>query len=421
MELRAIRGVKDILPGEVELWELVEKEARGLFKTFGYSEIKIPIFEHTNLFARSIGETTDIVEKEMYTFEDKGGESITLRPEATASVVRAYIEHKLYHPPRVLKVFTIGPMFRYERPQAGRFRQFYQINAEAFGSPNPALDAEVLLLVDMLLGRLKLQELELVVNTLGDSACRPRYREALAGFLQAHRDGLCPDCQRRTERNPMRVLDCKSEQCQEIRKEAPGLADYLCRECGEHFEQVLSYLEQAGLSYRLNPHLVRGLDYYTRTTFEVLSAQLGAQNAVCGGGRYDGLVEALGGPPTPAIGFALGMERLISLLDRASLDVDEGKPQLFIAVVDKEAEGLAFDTMAALRRASFRVERDYEGRSLKAQMKLADRLKAPYVLILGGEELARGAAILRNMTASSQEEVPMEDLIKTLKDRLSRL
>lgn len=418
MSLRAVRGVKDILPGEVELWEKVESEARGVLKTFGFSEIRVPIFEHTSLFARSIGETTDIVEKEMYTFKDKGGESITLRPEATASVVRAYVEHKLFHPPGVLKVFTFGPMFRYERPQAGRFRQFHQINVEAFGSANPAVDAEVLVLVDTFLRNLKLEGLRLDLNSLGDARCRPKYKDALRGFLERRKDALCDDCRRRVERNPMRVLDCKAAGCQELKEVAPTMSEHLCRECVEHFEEVQGMLGRVGVDFNLNPHLVRGLDYYTRTTFEVLSPSLGAQNAVCGGGRYDGLVEELGGPPTPAIGFAVGMERLVSLLDRKALGVDEGRPHLFLAILGKEAESAAFDLMHALRRASLRIERDYQGRSLKAQMKVADRSGAPYTLILGQEELSRGVALLRNMAASEQEELPLEGLADALKSRL---
>jgi histidyl-tRNA synthetase len=355
----------------------------------------------------------------MYTFKDKGGESITLRPEATASVVRAYVEHKLFHPPGLLKVFTLGPMFRYERPQAGRFRQFHQINVEAFGSANPAVDAEILILVNTLLRSLKLEDLHLALNSLGDAQCRPKYKEALKEFLDRRRKALCEDCQRRIDKNPMRVLDCKAGECHEVKEVAPTIGEHLCRECVEHFEEVQGNLRRVGVAFSLNPHLVRGLDYYTRTTFEVLSSKLGAQNAVCGGGRYDGLVEELGGPPTPAIGFAVGMERLVSLLDRKALGVDEGRPHLFLAILGKEAESAAFEIMHALRDASLRVERDYEGRSLKAQMKVADRSGAPYALILGEDELSRGVALLRNMAASKQEEISMEGLVESLKSRLA--
>ena len=419
MTLRAVRGVKDILPGEVELWEVVEAEARGLFKAFGYAEVKIPIFEHTSLFARSLGESTDIVQKEMYTFEDKGGDSITLRPEATASVVRAYIEHNLSHPPRLLKVFTIGPMFRYERPQAGRFRQFYQMNAEAFGSANPAVDAEVLVLVDTLFRRLQVGGLDVALNSLGDENCQPLYKEALTEFLRPRQEALCEDCKRRVEQSPLRVFDCKNPGCQALKEAAPTIDQYLCEACRDHFDKVQAHLSKVGISYNLDPHLVRGLDYYTRTTFEVLSSRLGAQNAVCGGGRYDGLVEGLGGPPTPAIGFAIGIERLVSLLDRSSLPVDEGTPHLFIATVGGEAEEAAFEIMHALRNASIRVEREYEGRSLKAQMKLADRSQATHTLILGGDELSRGVALLRDMAAGSQEEISLEYLVEAVKARLA--
>jgi histidyl-tRNA synthetase len=309
-------------------------------------------------------------------------------------------------------------MFRYERPQAGRFRQFHQVNVEAFGSDNPAVDAEILILVDDLFRSLKMDDLQLTMNSLGDANCRPKYKEALKEFLSRRKDALCEDCRRRVDRNPMRVLDCKTAGCQELKEAAPTIGEHLCNECVGHFETVQAHLERVGVPFILNPHLVRGLDYYTRTTFEVLSTKLGAQNAVCGGGRYDGLVEELGGPPTPAIGFAIGIERLVSLIDRKSLAVDEGMPHLFFAILGKEAESAAFEIMNQLRKASIRVERDYEGRSLKAQMKVANRSGAPYALILGDDELAREAAVLRNMAASEQEDIPLKDLVQNLKSLL---
>ena len=418
MEIKAIRGFNDVLPDEIGKWQFVESMTRDVFEGFGFSEIRTPVIERTELFSRSIGEATDIVEKEMYTFMDKGGTSLTLRPEATASMARAYLEHQFYSFDPVAKLYCIGPMFRYERPQKGRYRQFYQIDAEVFGVENPMVDAEVILMLLHFLRRVGMEKLELQINSLGDPACRPRYREELKKFLSERSFQLCEDCQRRLHTNPLRILDCKVEGCREAVAHAPQVVDFLCPECQDHFDRVKGYLGMAGLDYIVNSKMVRGLDYYTRTAFEVVSYQLGSQNAVTGGGRYDGLFREIGGLDIPGIGFAIGVERLISLLPKEREFVRF--PHLFIAALDKEAYQEAYRLANQLHLQGFRAELDYEGKSLKSQMRRADKLKAPYVIILGGEESKRGRAVLRNMKDKSQEELPMEGLINEIKSRILR-
>jgi histidyl-tRNA synthetase len=415
MEIKAIRGFNDILPDEIGKWQFVEETARKVFEGFGYSEIRIPILERTELFSRGIGEATDIVEKEMYTFSDRSGNSLTLRPEATASMARAYLEHQLYHSESIAKLYCIGPMFRYERPQKGRYRQFYQIDAEVFGVGNPMVDAELIVMLIHFLKSVGLENLDLQINTLGDRACRPRYREGLRKYLEGKAFQLCEDCKRRLETNPLRVLDCKVETCKQAIADAPKVTDFICSECQKHFDSVKEYLEAAGLTYVLNPRMVRGLDYYTRTAFEVVSYQLGSQNAVAGGGRYDNLFQEIGGKETPGIGFAIGMERLISLLP-------EGKgfvryPDLFIAALGETPSKEAYRMVNQLHLEGVRAELDYEGKSLKSQMRRADKLKARYALILGEEELKQGKAVLRNMVDKSQEEIPLQGLIDTLRKK----
>jgi len=416
VEIKAIRGFNDILPDEIGKWQFVERTAREVFEGFGFSEVRIPVLERTELFSRGIGEATDIVEKEMYTFTDRSGNSLTLRPEATASMARAYLEHQVYSIDPVAKYYCIGPMFRYERPQKGRYRQFYQIDAEVFGVENPMVDAEIILMLIHFLKGVGLENLELQINTLGCRNCRPRYREELKSFLRNISFQLCEDCQRRLETNPLRIFDCKVETCKSAIAEAPQVIDYTCPDCQSHFNKVKEYLAMAGLSYILNPRMVRGLDYYTRTAFEVVSYQLGSQNAVTGGGRYDNLFQEIGGPDIPGIGFAVGIERLVSLLPKEKEFVSY--PHLFIAALGeapaKETYRLAYE----LHLQGIRAELDYEGKSLKSQMRRADKLKAQYVLILGEEELKRGAAVLRNMATKSQEEVPLQDLINTLKKKI---
>ncbi len=418
MEIKAIRGFNDILPNEIGRWQFVEKTARETFESFGFSEIRIPILEKTELFARGIGEATDIVEKEMYTFTDKGGSSLTLRPEATASMARAYLEHKLYTFDPVAKLYCIGPMFRYERPQKGRYRQFYQIDAEVFGVGNPVVDAEVILMLIHFLKRVGLEKLELQINSLGCRECRPRYRGELKTYLSGKSFHLCEDCKRRLQTNPLRIFDCKIETCQEAIVDAPKVSDFICEECRCHFDQVKEYLSIADLEYVLNPTMVRGLDYYTRTAFEVVSYDLGAQNVVTGGGRYDNLFQEIGGMDVPGIGFAIGMERLISLLPR---DKGSTRPlDLFIAVLGKKCKQDAFRIANQLHLEGIRAEFDYEGKSLKSQMRRADKFNARYVLILGEEELERGKATLRNMADKTQEEVPLQNMVHILKEKILR-
>ena len=418
MEIKAIRGFNDILPGEIGKWQFVEKTAREVFEGFGFSEIRIPILERTELFSRGIGEATDIVEKEMYTFLDKSGNSLTLRPEATASMARAYLEHQIYSFDPVAKLYCIGPMFRYERPQKGRYRQFYQIDAEVFGVENPMVDAEVIVMLIHFLERVGLEKLELQINSLGCRACRPRYREELKVFLTEKSFQLCDDCQRRLQANPLRIFDCKVETCQETIANAPRVTDFICEECQSHFNRVKEYLELAGLTYVMNPRMVRGLDYYTRTAFEVVSYQLGSQNAVTGGGRYDDLFQEIGGFDSPGIGFAIGMERLISLLPKEREFIEY--PHLFIAAVGQETGREAYRMVNQLHLEGIRAELDYEGKSLKSQMRRADKLKARYVLILGEEELKRGTAVLRNMESKIQEEIPVQDIVNTLRKKILR-
>jgi histidyl-tRNA synthetase len=420
MEIKAIRGFNDILPDEIGKWQFVEETAREVFEGFGFSEIRIPILERTELFSRGIGEATDIVEKEMYTFTDRSGNSLTLRPEATASIARAYLEHQLYNFDSIAKLYCIGPMFRYERPQKGRYRQFYQIDAEVFGVGNPMVDAELIVMLIHFLKSVGLEKLELQVNTLGDRACRPKYREGLKKYLEGKAFQLCEDCKRRLESNPLRILDCKVETCKQAIADAPKVTDFICSECQKHFDSVKEHLETAGLTYILNPRMVRGLDYYTRTAFEVVSYQLGSQNAVAGGGRYDNLFQEIGDKEIPGIGFAIGMERLISLLPEGKEFVKY--PDLFIAALGEAPLKEAYRIVNQLHLEGIRTEFDYEGKSLKSQMRRADKLKARYTLILGEEELKRGRATLRNMGTKSQEEIPMGDgFLNVLKDKISTI
>jgi len=416
MGLKAVRGFGDILPPETDRWKLIEDRAREVFGRFGFAELRIPILEKTEVFARSIGEETDIVEKEMYSFPDRGGDSLTLRPEGTASIVRSYIEHKLYATETVTKVYFIGPMFRYERPQKGRYRQFHQIDLELFGTSNPMSDAEVISVLMHYFTVLNITDCELHINSLGCADCRRPYKDALLRFLRAHESGFCADCQRRMDRNPLRVLDCKVEDCQRILTEAPLLDAYLCSECAEHFSQVRKYLHTLGVTGIVNPRMVRGLDYYSRTTFEVLGQGLGAQNAIAAGGRYDNLVESMGGPPVPGIGFAIGMERVLLLLQDP---VSPPRPSLFIAALGQNARKEAFTLYYRLNEAGIVTVMEYEERSLKAQMRRADKFKAPYVLIVGDEELRKGTAIFRDMEEKSQEELPLATLFQELNRRLS--
>ena len=419
MKIQSIRGVKDILPGEIEKWQWVEKIARNVFHRYGFKEIRPPIFEKTQLFSRSIGEATDIVEKEMYTFADRSGEQITLRPEGTASVVRAYIEHKMYNPPSVVKVYYLGPMFRYERPQAGRFRQFYQIGIEAMGTDNPVIDVEVMTLLVEFFRQLGLTDLELQINSLGCSDCRPQYREVLKTAIRGHLNELCENCNRRYERNPLRVLDCKVERDRQIAGELPKTCDHLCETCRTNFTQVQALLDSTETPYSLNPLLVRGLDYYSRTTFEVLSTNLGAQNAICGGGRYDSLVEEFDGPPTPCFGFALGMERLISVIPFETVTYSRSRPDIFIVSLGEEAKSQSFRMTHQLRKGGVTVDQDYDGGSMKSQMRKANKSSSRFALIVGENEIRTEKYLMKDMESGSQIEIPAENFVPAVKKRLA--
>ncbi len=419
MKFSAIKGFKDILPEEVGLWQRLESVARELLGNFGFQEVKLPLMEWSELFSRSIGQETDIVSKEMYTLHDSKGRGMTLRPEATASVVRAYVQHNMEQSGGVQKLFTIGPMFRHERPQKGRFRQFYQISAELFGDPGPKSDADLIVLAMHLFERIGLKDLTLNLNSLGCNDCRSKFKDQLKDYLQQQTDSLCSDCKRRAETNPLRVFDCKVETCGDVVSDAPSILESICSECRDHFELVRTYLESAGMKYLLNPKLVRGLDYYNRTTFEIQTEKLGAQNAVAGGGRYDGLVKLLGGPNQPAIGFAVGVERIIALMEEAG-KAETKRPDLFVAALGENAEKASFNWVTDLRKSGLWVEMDYGGKGLKAQMKRADRFRVKKVLIVGDDELASGKGVLRDMDTKVQEEVGLKDILQNIKKALNK-
>lgn len=412
------RGTNDILPGEVEKWQYLEELTRRVCKEYGYGEARTPIFEHTELFSRGVGETTDIVEKEMYTFIDRGDRSLTLRPEGTAATVRAYVENKMYALPQPVKLFYIGPMFRYDRPQAGRYRQFHQFGVEVFGTDSPSVDAEVIAMAMDIYERIGLKDLELHINSVGCPECRPVLREKLQEHFRPHMEKLCTNCQGRFDRNPLRILDCKNEQCQEVGRHAPTTLDALCTECDSHFALVKGYLDAVGVQYIVNNRLVRGLDYYTRTAFEIMTRDIGAQSSIGGGGRYNGLIEECGGPVTPGIGFALGLERILLTAERQGITfpVTRG-PAAFIATVGTGVESHAFRLLQELRRQGIAAEKDYLARSLKAQMKYAGKLDARLVIILGEEEAARGVAVVRDMQAGEQQEVPLGELVDYINAR----
>lgn len=416
--IQLIRGFKDILPGEVELWQFIEKQALTLFSDFGFKDIRIPVMERTELFSRSIGEETDIVEKEMYTFADRKGDSITLRPEATASIVRSYIQHRMYAADPVQKLYTIGPMFRRERPQKGRYRQFYQIDAEVFGISSPLIDAQIMFMLTTLFSRLSVTDCTAKINSLGCPACRPAFTAGLTRLLSEKADVLCEDCVRRSARNPLRVLDCKVPACKEAMADAPSIQDYLCPECRSHFDSVMRHLSILGVSFELDKRLVRGLDYYSRTAFEIQTTQLGAQSAIAGGGRYDGLVKALGGPEIPAIGFAIGMDRLAEIAAPHFGDLAR-KPKLFIAALGDACQSLAFEWVNRLALCGIHAEMDMAGRGLKSQMKQADRLGAGCVLIAGDAELENGTVLLRDMATKEQVPVPVPDVVAEMQRRFA--
>ncbi|PKQ37102.1 MAG: histidine--tRNA ligase [Actinobacteria bacterium HGW-Actinobacteria-1] len=422
MNARAPKGTADMLPDVARAWEHMQRTAQRLFARYGYEPVYTPIFEHTEVFTRGIGEATDIVSKEMYTFEDKGGRSITLRPEGTASVVRATLEHNLVANGQSAKLYYAGPMFRYERPQKGRMRQFWQIGAEALGMAEPGIDAEVIVMLMRYFEELGIprQNMRLLINTMGDENCRPAYRDKIAGFIREHSTALCEECNRRAETNPLRAFDCKNPGCKDVMSEAPLLRDELCDDCAAHYAAVKSSLDDLAISYIEDPSLVRGLDYYTRTVFEVqVDAGLGSQNAIGGGGRYDRLMEQYGGPATPGLGFALGFERTLLALEAAGVAI-LGHPvaEVYVARVDAALGGAVFALVQELRDAGIATETDYQGRSLKSQFKQADRLGARAVVIVGPDELAAGEVTMRDMTTKDESRIPLGEIAARLKQLL---
>jgi len=415
--IKSVRGVRDILPAEAERWQRVEDAARRTFEAYGYEEIRVPLFERTELFARGIGDETDIVKKEMYTFDDRSGESLTLRPEATASLMRAYIEHGLHVLPKPVKIYTMGPMFRYERPQAGRYRQFHQLDVEALGEPHPAVDAEVIAMLLDFFGALGLAErLDLHLNSIGDPGTRKAYVSDLVRYLKPHEAQLCAQCRERLARNPLRVLDCKVPECQALIDKAPSILDTLSPDAGRHFLSVKADLDAMGIPYTVNPRLVRGLDYYVRTTFEVKTKDLGAQDAVAGGGRYDGLIEELGGSADPGIGFAVGIERVVLLLGQGDGQGGERRhPQVCLIPLGDAALKRLLPVARAARRAGLRVELGYGTRKLPKELERANRLGSPLAAIVGDDELGAGEAVLRDLKSGEQRRIPLARLVEELR------
>ncbi len=419
-QYKAPRGTFDILPEDWPYWNYVISKAREIAEIYGYREIETPIFESTSLFVRGVGEGTDIVDKEMYSFEDKGKTDLTLRPEFTAGVMRAYVEHGMHTKPQPVKLFSIGPLFRYERPQAGRFREFHQFNVEAIGSQDPALDFEIMSMAWQFLEELGFKGLSFQVNSTGCPKCRPGYVKALKEYYMQHYDEICEDDKRRLERNPLRVLDCKNPKCQPVIANAPRITDYLCDECREHFEALRRYLDAAGKRYTVNHRLVRGLDYYTKTVFEVWAEGIGAQNAVCGGGRYDGLVEEIGGPPTPGVGFAVGLERVVMMLKSQGVKVPEApSPSVFVAYLGGQAKHEAVMLAQKLRAHHIPTVLSFGKRGLKGQLRNANRWGVKYAVILGEEEIERGQVTVRDMISGEQVQVGREELLGWLEKRLN--
>ncbi|KAA9026414.1 histidine--tRNA ligase [Niallia endozanthoxylica] len=416
MSIQIPRGTQDILPGEVEKWQFIEKKARELCERFQYKEIRTPIFEHTELFTRGVGETTDVVQKEMYTFTDRGDRSLTLRPEGTAAAVRSFVEHKMYGDPnQPVKLYYMGPMFRYERPQAGRFRQFVQFGVEALGSQDPAIDAEVIALAMSIYNSLGLKKLKLIINSLGDKESRLAHRSALIQHFEPRIGEFCQDCQNRLEKNPMRILDCKQDREHDLMKSAPSIIEYLNDESKGYFEKVQQYLTALAIPFTVDPNLVRGLDYYNHTAFEIMSDAegFGAITTLCGGGRYNGLTQEIGGPETPGIGFAFSIERFIAALKAEAVELPVNKGiDCYLVSLGEEAKDYTVGLLQRLRLAGFSAERDYLDRKIKAQMKAADRLNAKYVAILGENELKENRILVKRMETGDQWEMNLENFIE---------
>jgi histidyl-tRNA synthetase len=407
--IKAPKGTKDVVPAQIYKWHYVEGVLRETAREFGFHEIRFPVFEHTELFNRGIGDTTDVVQKEMYTFEDKGGRSITLRPEGTASTVRAYLENSLYAGTLPFKAYYIVPNFRYEKPQAGRLREHHQFGVECFGAAAPSADAEVISLADTFLKRLGIRNVTVHLNSIGCPDCRPKYHQALKEYFADRKDKLCDTCLDRLDRNPMRILDCKCPECQEVAKGAPVAIDYLCDDCREHFEKVKNYLTDMEIPFEIDTGIVRGLDYYSKTVFEFVSNDIGAQGTICGGGRYDGLVEQLGGPKTPGLGFGCGLERLLLVMESVGAEIpQEAKPDLYLANLGENADKLVQKLTHQLRLLGLQVERDIVGRGLKPQMKYADKIGAKYSAVIGDGEIESGKIRLKNMETGEQSEIALD-------------
>ena len=415
MLTNAPKGTKDLLPGQVHKWNYVGGKFADICRRYGFKEIRTPMFEHTEVFARGIGDTTDVVQKEMYTFNDHGNRSITLKPEGTSGAVRAFIEHKQYAEVQPTKYYYNTDCFRYEKPQSGRLRHFHQFGIEVFGTPNMMADAEVICLAHDFLTDLGITEIELRINSVGCPECRKKYREALKAYLLPHYEDLCGTCKERFERNPMRIIDCKSEICQAIVKDAPRMIEYLCDDCRNAFEDLKSNLTAMGIDFTIDPNIVRGLDYYTKTAFEFVTTKIGAQGTVCGGGRYDHLVEELGGPPIPGVGFGLGIERLLLLMEANNAYFpEENRVDAFIAVMGDAAKAFGLKLARELRAKGITAEMDTLARNIKGQFKYADRLNARYTLVIGDNELEKGVVSLKDMVKSEQREIKIEDIYKEI-------
>ena len=417
MLTQAPKGTRDILPSEIYKWQYLERMFSRVCKVYNYREIRFPVFEHTELFQRGVGDTTDIVQKEMYTFQDKGGRSITLRPEGTAGVVRSFIEHGMASLPQPVKLYYNITAYRYENVQKGRYREFHQFGVEAFGSPGPSVDMEIISLLVTFFEKLGLKNVELNINSIGCPKCRGEYNEGLREYLGPKLEGLCDNCKTRYDRNPLRIIDCKDERCKVHTKDAPALLDNLCEECRTHFEALKSGLENLGISYNIDRNIVRGLDYYTKTVFEMVSRNVGTQGTICGGGRYDGLIETCGGPPTPGIGFGLGIERLMLEMDSQGIAIPEpSETGIYLATIGEKAGKYAEKLVCELRECGISAEKDLLNRSLKAQMKYADKLGATYTVVLGDEEIDSNRAVLKNMKTGEQKDVSLDSILDRLKN-----
>lgn len=407
---KKIKGTEDVLPKDSYRWQFVEDVMRKESAAYGFKEIRTPAFEHTELFARGVGQTTDVVQKEMYTFDTKGGESVTLRPEGTAGAARAVLEHGLVNDSLPIKASYFVSCYRYEKPQAGRLREFHQFGLECYGTQSPAADAELICAAQSIFDRLGIKQLRLEINSIGCPTCRAEYHKALKGYFGSCKDELCETCNSRLEKNPMRILDCKSPICSKFAQGAPKITDYLCDECKEHFASVQKYLDAAGVEYTVNPTIVRGLDYYTKTVFEFVTDFIGAQGTVCGGGRYDGLIEELGGKHLPSLGFAMGIERLLMLMDKQGIEIPQPSTcDLYVAVMGESASLKSFEIIKAVRSCGLIAETDIVGRGLRAQMKYADKIGAKFSMVLGDNEIEQGKAVIKNMSSGEQTEIVLDD------------